>query len=290
MKTTFKFLLSSFGWLLALGLLAGLPAPGSSTANALVVAALVVAIPTTVYWRRWAIRRTAQLRAEGYMKAHENWKRNQHGGPRPAGRRNWADSGERFEWKHQEAVFAFGRYSGRSLTEVAKIDADYLRWMSEADFPDDTRRLVRDVLEKPQPVAASTQTAGAPPAPPMASQSPSHNPQGHMVPQEEELITGAEAARKQDAAAPNGEGPLVYTYSAPGMPLCPECNARPALFHCIHHRISVCLACISSHDIAGECLYVPPWRGGQDSREKSESADRRPKSPTRKIGGVFGIS
>jgi hypothetical protein len=60
--------------------------------------------------------------------------------------------------------------------------------------------------------------------------------------------------------------PAVYTYEAPGLPLCPECGVRPVIFYCRSHLKALCLECIVRHDRAPECVYVPGWRG-----EKSEA-------------------
>jgi hypothetical protein len=58
---------------------------------------------------------------------------------------------------------------------------------------------------------------------------------------------------------PPGE-PEVYTYSAPGMPMCPTCGKRPVVFYCSTHKSAVCLECVARHDEAGECVYVPAFR------------------------------
>lgn len=54
--------------------------------------------------------------------------------------------------------------------------------------------------------------------------------------------------------------PEVYTYSAPGVPMCPKCGERPAIFHCLTHRQAVCLQCVAKHDQPAECFYVPVFR------------------------------
>jgi hypothetical protein len=58
---------------------------------------------------------------------------------------------------------------------------------------------------------------------------------------------------------PPGE-PEVYTYSAPGMPMCPTCGKRPVVFYCSTHKSAVCLECVARHDEAGQCVYVPAFR------------------------------
>ena len=54
--------------------------------------------------------------------------------------------------------------------------------------------------------------------------------------------------------------PGVYTYSAPGMPMCPRCGERPAIFYCLTHRQAACLQCVARHDQPAECFYVPAFR------------------------------
>ncbi len=54
--------------------------------------------------------------------------------------------------------------------------------------------------------------------------------------------------------------PGVYTYSAPGMPMCPQCGERPAIFYCLTHRQAACLQCVAKHDQPAECFYVPAFR------------------------------
>ena len=57
------------------------------------------------------------------------------------------DSGRKFEWRHGEAAFAFGKHQGRPLKEIAKEKPDYLKWMVSSDFPTDTKKIVGDALD-----------------------------------------------------------------------------------------------------------------------------------------------
>ncbi len=52
----------------------------------------------------------------------------------------------------------------------------------------------------------------------------------------------------------------IYTYEAPGVPLCPECRERPAVFYCTQHSKSFCLQCVAVHDDPTRCQYVPAFR------------------------------
>ena len=55
-------------------------------------------------------------------------------------------------------------------------------------------------------------------------------------------------------------GPGVYTYSAPGLPMCSMCGQRPIIFSCLNHHNAFCLECVAKHDQAEECAYVPAFR------------------------------
>jgi len=46
-----------------------------------------------------------------------------------------------------EVVFAFGRQKGRALSEVARVQRDYLEWILKQDFPEDARLLVAKALK-----------------------------------------------------------------------------------------------------------------------------------------------
>lgn len=69
-----------------------------------------------------------------------------------------------------------------------------------------------------------------------------------------------EAKPADVASSPVPLGPDVYTYSAPGVPMCPECGQRPAIFYCSTHQSAVCLECVARHDKRAECVYVPAFR------------------------------
>lgn len=68
-------------------------------------------------------------------------------GVREERRSEWVDPEGRFVWIGGEAVFRFGRHTGRSLGEVLEIDPQYLRWIDTQDFSEEVRSLVRNALE-----------------------------------------------------------------------------------------------------------------------------------------------
>jgi DNA polymerase-3 subunit epsilon len=58
------------------------------------------------------------------------------------------DRGGKFVLRDGEVVFAFGKQKGRALSEVARVQRDYLEWILKQDFPMDARSLVEKALEK----------------------------------------------------------------------------------------------------------------------------------------------
>jgi DNA polymerase-3 subunit epsilon len=68
------------------------------------------------------------------------------------------DRSGKFVWKDGRVVFAFGKFQGRALEDVAKDRRDYLEWVARSDFPADARDLARKALrgEFPRPSGQST--------------------------------------------------------------------------------------------------------------------------------------
>jgi DNA polymerase-3 subunit epsilon len=77
---------------------------------------------------------------------------------KPSGDR-YLDSGRKFEWRYRQPAFAFGKYEGRFLKDVAKKERGYLEWMVNSDFPSDTKTIVEAALRgrfpKPKMKSAS---------------------------------------------------------------------------------------------------------------------------------------
>lgn len=77
-------------------------------------------------------------------------------------------------------------------------------------------------------------------------------------------------------------GVEVYTYSAPGMPMCPMCGQRPTIFYCVTHQTAVCLECVARHDERGKCAYLPTFRAPKSTEEQATtSGPASPPSPAR---------
>lgn len=100
---------------------------------------------------------------------------------------------------------------------------------------------------------------------------------------------GPEAEHAEPAGSTVAPEPGVYTYSAPGMPMCPKCEERPAIFYCTTHQNATCLGCVSKHDEPGECVYVPVFRAPKPAVEQAMTpAPARPPSAP-KPGGILGL-
>jgi len=60
---------------------------------------------------------------------------------------SWADRTGRLKWAKGEIVFNFGKFQGQSLREAVIHDPNFINWLLRADFPEDTKRIVRDAVE-----------------------------------------------------------------------------------------------------------------------------------------------
>lgn len=61
---------------------------------------------------------------------------------------NAVDSSGHFTRVNGQLRFSFGKYRGQPLDEVARTKPDYLEWMLKQDFFDDTKKLVRQALDR----------------------------------------------------------------------------------------------------------------------------------------------
>ncbi|MBU4374961.1 3'-5' exonuclease [Patescibacteria group bacterium] len=60
---------------------------------------------------------------------------------------SYVDSSRKFYWKQGRAYFAFSKYIGVALSEVAKINPKFLKWILTADFSEETKTIVKKSLE-----------------------------------------------------------------------------------------------------------------------------------------------
>jgi hypothetical protein len=96
----------------------------------------------------------------------------------------------------------------------------------------------------------------------LPSQIPATSPLGLAT-----LGTLPQAMRVEPASTPSPAEPKVYTYSAPGIPMCPRCEQQPTIFYCSTHQSGVCLGCVAKHDEPGKCVYVPAFRAPKPNVE-----------------------
>ncbi len=83
--------------------------------------------------------------------------------------------------------------------------------------------------------------------------------------------------------------PGVYTYSAPGMPMCPSCEERPAIFYCKTHQTTSCLGCVAKHDDPRDCVYVPVYRAPKPATGQPTTSVPTKSPGGSKPGGILGL-
>ncbi|MBN2410062.1 3'-5' exonuclease [candidate division KSB1 bacterium] len=59
----------------------------------------------------------------------------------------WVTSDRKFYWRHSEAVISFGKHKGKTIQWIVENDIDYLKWMENGVFADDTKEMVREALQ-----------------------------------------------------------------------------------------------------------------------------------------------
>lgn len=63
----------------------------------------------------------------------------------------WVDRQGRLKWKNGEVALNFGKFSGKLLREVVPEDPNFVTWLLRSDFPEDTKRIVRDAVNGKYP-------------------------------------------------------------------------------------------------------------------------------------------
>ena len=61
-------------------------------------------------------------------------------------REAWIGLSNHFIWEEEQVVFGFGKYSGRSLLDVAPGDRGYLEWILRSDFPRHVQNLCKGAM------------------------------------------------------------------------------------------------------------------------------------------------
>ena len=69
---------------------------------------------------------------------------------------SWVDRDGKLRWQNREITINFGKNKGRTLSELAKVDRNFLKWILKSDFATDTKEIVNKILngEKIDPIGA----------------------------------------------------------------------------------------------------------------------------------------
>ncbi|MGB4574708.1 MAG: 3'-5' exonuclease [Kiritimatiellia bacterium] len=59
---------------------------------------------------------------------------------------SWADRTGRLKWSRGEIELNFGKFQGQSLRSTIANDPNFITWMLRADFPEDTKQIVRNAM------------------------------------------------------------------------------------------------------------------------------------------------
>jgi len=59
----------------------------------------------------------------------------------------WVTQDRKFYWRNGEAVISFGKHRGKSLKWLQENEPDYLEWMKDSDFSDETKSLIEDAIK-----------------------------------------------------------------------------------------------------------------------------------------------
>ena len=58
----------------------------------------------------------------------------------------FVDNQGRLHWKDGEVAIGFGKYKGKLLRELVGNSKDYLNWIVNSDFPEDTKKIIKEAL------------------------------------------------------------------------------------------------------------------------------------------------
>ncbi len=58
----------------------------------------------------------------------------------------WVTPDRKLYWRHAEAVIGFGKHKGKTLQYIFENDVEYLKWMENGDFAQETRQIIRNAL------------------------------------------------------------------------------------------------------------------------------------------------
>lgn len=70
---------------------------------------------------------------------------------------SWVDRDGKLRWLNGEITINFGKKKGEKLTDLAKRDPNFLRWILKSDFASDTKAIIQKVMdgEKITPIGSA---------------------------------------------------------------------------------------------------------------------------------------
>ncbi|MEI8121576.1 MAG: 3'-5' exonuclease [bacterium] len=69
---------------------------------------------------------------------------------------SWADRDGKLRWQNREIAINFGKNKGKLISEMARVDPGFLKWILKSDFASDTKDIISKILEgkKIDPIGA----------------------------------------------------------------------------------------------------------------------------------------
>ena len=69
---------------------------------------------------------------------------------------SWVDRDGKLRWMNGEITINFGKNKGRTVSELTRVDVNFLKWILKSDFASDTKDIIRKILDgkKIDPIGA----------------------------------------------------------------------------------------------------------------------------------------
>ena len=69
---------------------------------------------------------------------------------------SWVDRDGKLRWQNGEIAINFGKNKGKMVSELARVDVGFLKWILKSDFASDTKAIITKILEgkKIDPIGA----------------------------------------------------------------------------------------------------------------------------------------
>ena len=65
---------------------------------------------------------------------------------------SWVDDDGKIVWEGDQAVLTFGKHKGKDIRELARAEPGYIDWILGGEFPESTKRVLREVQRGLYPV------------------------------------------------------------------------------------------------------------------------------------------